>query len=291
VIVVDSARRFAMVFLVISLRLFQPLLDQIDVSSGGANAGRRLLLERVKHVHRLLESNRVHRSIRVSVVGLNNLQHAGTEAFPGLRRWRCAAELRNAESVPHVVLDRRRKAQKVALGRPDPMQGLLVGGRYTTHVLIIPVLGYLIKRRRAQSSGSRDTGDEGASSLILGRPIVLRRHGPMEKTRMVADSRLEILPQFQVQAINRGPEIALITGTFNRVEGVAVDARGWLFVSESESSIADVVTLERELAGLDVPNWSMTEHGHGVQRCLGWIRVGRLATWRSCSTERRNGNE
>jgi hypothetical protein len=50
------------------------------------------------------------------------------------------------------------------------------------------------------------------------------------------------LPQFQVQAIDRGAETALVTGTFSRVEGVAIDARAWLFVSGSESSIADVVS-------------------------------------------------
>src|SRR5262249_22122494 len=69
-----------------------------------------------------------------------------TETFPRLRRWRRSAELRDAESVPHVVLHRRGKAQKVALGRPDPVQRLLVGGRDTTHFTIISVLGYSGKR-------------------------------------------------------------------------------------------------------------------------------------------------
>ena len=44
------------------------------------------------------------------------------------------------------VLDRRWKTQKIALGRPDPVQRLLVGGRNTTHFMIIPVLGYSGKR-------------------------------------------------------------------------------------------------------------------------------------------------
>ena len=87
---------------------------------------------------------------------------------------------------------------------------------------------------------------------------------------MTADPRLEILPQFQVQAIDRGAETALVTGTFSRVEGVAIDARAWLFVSGSESSIADVVTLQGQLAGLDVPNWSMTDHVH-IGATLPWL--------------------
>jgi hypothetical protein len=48
VIVADSPRRFAIMFLVISLRLFQPLSDQVHVSFSGPDAGRLLLLERVK---------------------------------------------------------------------------------------------------------------------------------------------------------------------------------------------------------------------------------------------------
>ncbi|HJZ73117.1 MAG TPA: hypothetical protein VKE51_15335 [Vicinamibacterales bacterium] len=67
----------------ISLRLFQSLLDQIDVRLGRPDAGRRLFLERVKHVHRLLESNRVHRSMGVSVVRLDDLQHTGPRPFHG----------------------------------------------------------------------------------------------------------------------------------------------------------------------------------------------------------------
>src|SRR5207244_11000732 len=70
----------------------------------------------------------------------------GAEAFPWLRRRRGSTELSDAESVPHVVLDRRWKAQKVALRRPDPMQRLLVGSQNTTHFTIIPVLGYSRKR-------------------------------------------------------------------------------------------------------------------------------------------------
>jgi len=40
-------------------------------------------------------------------------------------------------------------------------------------------------------------------------------------------------------------------------------------VSESESSIADVVTLQGQHAGLDVPNWSFTDH----------VRIGASLPW------------
>lgn len=87
---------------------------------------------------------------------------------------------------------------------------------------------------------------------------------------MSIDHRLAVLPQFRIEAINRGADTALVTGTFSRVDGVAIDARGWLFVSESQSSIADVVTLHGQLAGLDVPHWSMTDHVH-VGATLPWL--------------------
>jgi hypothetical protein len=76
------------------------------------------------------------------------------------------------------------------------------------------------------------------------------------------DPRLDILAKFQIQAITRGTDTAVVTGPFSRVEGIAIDHRGWLFVSDSESSIADIVTLEGKVAGLEVPNWSMTDHLH-----------------------------
>jgi hypothetical protein len=85
--------------------------------------------------------NRVHRSIRVSVVRLDDLQHARTEPLPRLRRRRGTAELRDTESVAHVLLDRRRKAQEIALRGPHPMQRFLVGSQDTSHLTIIPVLG------------------------------------------------------------------------------------------------------------------------------------------------------
>ena len=74
---------------------------------------------------------------------------------------------------------------------------------------------------------------------------------------MSVDSRLDILPKFQIRAISPGAETTLVTGTFTRAECVAIEDRGWLFVSETESSIADILTLESKLAGLAVPNWSM----------------------------------
>lgn len=79
---------------------------------------------------------------------------------------------------------------------------------------------------------------------------------------MSMDPRLDILPRFQVSEIRPGTETTLVTGIFSRPEYVAIEDRGWLFVSETESSIADIITLDDDAAGLDVPNWSMTDHLH-----------------------------
>src|SRR6185436_18036983 len=81
----------------------------------------------------------------VSVVRLDDLQNARTEPLPRLRRRRGTAELRDPESVAHVLLDRRRKAQEIALRGPDPVQRFLVGTQDTSHFKIIPVLGYSSK--------------------------------------------------------------------------------------------------------------------------------------------------
>src|SRR5436309_489031 len=79
---------------------------------------------------------------------------------------------------------------------------------------------------------------------------------------MSIDSRLTVLPQFQIRSIRPGNENALVTGAFSRVERIAVNDRGWLFVSDAESSIADIVALDGRNANLDVPNWSMSDRLH-----------------------------
>ena len=122
-------------------------------------------------------SNGVHGSIGVSVVRLDDLQDARTEPLPRLRRRRGTAELRDTESVAHVLLDRRRKAQEIALGGPDPMQRFLVGSRDTSHLKIIPVLGYSNKcvisamtsrgGNRRGNRASRGVFPSAASSPVL----------------------------------------------------------------------------------------------------------------------------
>ena len=80
---------------------------------------------------------------------------------------------------------------------------------------------------------------------------------------MTLDPRLDVLPRFHVRTIAQAnAESMLVSGTFSRPEQIAVDDRGWLFVSETESTIADVVSVDGTGASLDVPNWSITGHVH-----------------------------
>jgi hypothetical protein len=48
-------------------------------------------------------------------VGLDDLQHTRTEAFPRLRGGGRAAELRDAEGISHVILHGVRKGEEITL--------------------------------------------------------------------------------------------------------------------------------------------------------------------------------
>jgi len=88
---------------------------------------------------------------------------------------------------------------------------------------------------------------------------------------MTLDPRLDILPRFHVRTVAPlTAETMLVSGIFSRPDQIAVDDRGWLFVSETESSIADVLSLDNGSARLDVPNWSMTRHLH-ESAVLPWL--------------------
>ena len=125
--------------LVISLGRFQAFGDEINIPLRSPDAGWRLLLKGVKDVRGFLEANRVHRSISVSVVRLDDLQHARAESFQGFAIGAIPPNLRDAERVAHVLLDRRGKAQEIAL---------LVGCQDASHrtKMIIPILGYFSNR-------------------------------------------------------------------------------------------------------------------------------------------------
>ena len=108
-------------------------------------------------------------------------------ALPRLRRRRSTAELRDTESVAHVLLDRRRKAQEIALGGPHPMQRFLVGSPDTSHFKIIPVLGYsnrcLIS---AMTSKGGNRGGNRASRGVFPPSTTIALPGRGTRSRSVA---------------------------------------------------------------------------------------------------------
>jgi hypothetical protein len=78
-------------------------------------------------------------------VRLDDLQDARTEPLPRLRRRRGTAELRDTESVAHVLLDRRRKAQEIALEDPTQCSGFSSAAR-TRRTSDYPSFGYQASR-------------------------------------------------------------------------------------------------------------------------------------------------
>ena len=84
----------------IPLCRLQAFGDEIDIPVRRPDAGRRLLLERVQDIHGFLEPNRVHRSIGVSVVRLDDLQDARTEPLPRLRLSLAVSGVHRADGPP-----------------------------------------------------------------------------------------------------------------------------------------------------------------------------------------------
>jgi hypothetical protein len=60
--------------------------------------------------------------------------------------------------------------------------------------------------------------------------------GGREAIVMGMASRLDVLPTFPITAISSEAETTLVTGIFSRPERVAVEDRGWLFISETASN-------------------------------------------------------
>lgn len=93
----------------------------------------------------------------------------------------------------------------------------------------------------------------------------------MEAPQVVdAHPNLAMLPRFFVRAIAPGEDTTLLDGSFDHQEGLAAGDRGWLFVSETESTMGDVVAISDGVARLDVPNRSMTPHIH-LGTVLPWL--------------------
>jgi len=65
---------------------------------------------------------------------------------PRFRAWVLATKLRNAESGSNFIDHRLRESQQVILAGSGPEQWLLAGDALRSRHVIIPVLGYRVKR-------------------------------------------------------------------------------------------------------------------------------------------------
>src|ERR1019366_174361 len=77
-------RRFAISCLVVLAGHSQPTRDQLHITLGRLSALRRLLLERVQHINRMLELYRVHGPESIAAVVRDDLEDARTFALPRL---------------------------------------------------------------------------------------------------------------------------------------------------------------------------------------------------------------
>src|SRR5437660_9829166 len=92
---------------------------------------------------------RVHRSIGVPPMVLDYFENPWSFPSPRFRAWVLATELRNAESGSNFIDHRLRESQQIILAGSGPEQWLLAGDALRSRHVIIPVLGYRVKRVRA----------------------------------------------------------------------------------------------------------------------------------------------
>src|ERR1035438_837443 len=91
-------RRFAISCLVVLAGHSQPTRDQLHITLGRLSALRRLLLERVQHINRMLELYRVHGPESIAAVVRDDLEDARTFALP-----RSEEHTSELQSLRHLV--------------------------------------------------------------------------------------------------------------------------------------------------------------------------------------------
>src|ERR1051326_6953682 len=153
-----TSRFLAIVRLVVRSRQFQPLTYQLYVALGCLDALGRFLLKRMEDIDDFSKAHRVDRPVSVAVEVVHDLKYPGPLAFPGFSRWMLAAELSDAQSVPHFGNHRIWKVQEIALGGADPSDGLLAPDQFTCH--IYPQIGII-------SSDEEPDNDCGLEAIAL----------------------------------------------------------------------------------------------------------------------------
>lgn len=100
----------------------------------------------MKNIGGWLESNGVDRPVGIPTVVLHDLKDAWSLASPRFGAGVLAPELRHAQSRTDLVLNRVGEGPQVLLAGPHPKQRLLARDSLRSRHVIIPILGYSVKR-------------------------------------------------------------------------------------------------------------------------------------------------
>jgi hypothetical protein len=129
----------------------QPLPNELDILLWCRYAPFRLLLKRVKNVDHAGELRRIHRTVRVGVVAVDDLHYPGRfEALQGLRRGVGLTLLRGVERLTNIPTDRFRKAAQVPPargGQPATLSGFVTVQR-VLDFLMKPKYSVMRKNRK-----------------------------------------------------------------------------------------------------------------------------------------------
>src|ERR1700693_2894951 len=140
---------FDMAHLIVRPGLMEPCSDQLDIFARGLYSTRRLLVERTQNVNCIFKLDRVLHAIGVGAMIRDHFEDARPLASPRLRAGMLSAELRNAKSGSKLMDNRCGKVQQIILARTRPEQRLFAVDPVRPCHVIIPVLGYRVKREWA----------------------------------------------------------------------------------------------------------------------------------------------
>ena len=76
-------------------------------------------LKGMKHIHGIGKTHGIHGAKGVAVIIANHFKHAGSETFPGFGPGMFAADLRQAQCISQLALNRDGELQEILLGGTD----------------------------------------------------------------------------------------------------------------------------------------------------------------------------
>src|SRR5216684_8902136 len=142
---------FGISHLIVRPGFVEPSSNQLDIFPCRPYPARGLLLERMKHVDSIFKLDRVNGPIGVCAMVLDHFEDSWPFPSPGLRVRVLSPKLGNAESGSNFIDNRLGESQQVIFARSGPEQWLLAGDPVRSCHIIIPVLGYRVKRTNSSN--------------------------------------------------------------------------------------------------------------------------------------------